>query len=80
MKELQRAGRSAATVYGIEELNGLGMMYVLEDSPEKYGLIPDPRISTAAHIWDYIFKPVREVVVLAMVFALWVNKSESTRE
>ena len=75
---LKRSGHTGATIYGVEELNGLGMIYVLKDRPEKYGLPEDPRVSTAAHIWDIIFKPVRAVVVLAMIFALWVNKSESS--
>jgi formate dehydrogenase iron-sulfur subunit len=82
--ELKQAGNHKADLYGVEELNGLGMMYVLKDgvanAETMYGLPEEPRIRTAAHIWDYIFKPVRAVVVLGMVFALWVNKSESTKE
>lgn len=78
--KLKAAGKENATIYGLEELDGLAMMYVLEDSPGKYGLVENPRVSTAAHIWDIIFKPVRVAVVLAMAFALWINKSESTKE
>lgn len=80
LRELRRAGNLNATVYGIEELDGLGMIYVLGDRPAKYGLLENPKVSTAAHIWDYLFKPVRALVVLAMFFALWVNKRESARE
>ncbi|MEW5784840.1 MAG: 4Fe-4S dicluster domain-containing protein [Bacillota bacterium] len=81
---LRKAGNSKAVVYGLEELDGLAMMYILKDGLDgaeaKYGLPENPRIRTAAHIWDLVFKPVRAAVVLAMVFALWINKSESTKE
>ncbi len=78
--ELQKAGKSGANVYGLEELNGLGMIYVLEESPGAYGLIEKPRIKLSTYIWDYIFKPVRILVVIAAFFALWVNRDESKKE
>ena len=31
-------GYSKARIYGLEELNGTAVMYVLKDDPEKYGL------------------------------------------
>lgn len=80
LAELKRAGKTEANIYGVEELNGLGMIYLLEDRPAKYGLLEDPRVSTAAHIWSYIFKPVRVLVVMAMAFALWFNQKESKGE
>lgn len=78
--ELQKAGKSSANVYGIEELNGLGMIYILENSPGSYGLIENPRIKLSTHVWDFIFKPVRIFVVIAAFFALWVNRGESKKE
>lgn len=78
--ELQKAGRINANVYGIEELNGLGMMYVLEEKPSAYGLIENPRIRLSTMVWDYIFKPLRVLVVVAAFFALWVNRGESKKE
>lgn len=80
LHDLKLAGHTNATVYGLEELNGLGVIYVLKDRPEKYGLPEEPRVSTAAHIWDVLFKPVRVVVVLAMLVALWVNKDDSKKQ
>jgi len=77
---LHKHGKTSATIYGLEELDGLAMMYVLEDQPQKYALPESPRVSTAAHIWNIVFKPVRVIVVLAMAFALWVNKGESTQQ
>ncbi|MGB4617722.1 MAG: 4Fe-4S dicluster domain-containing protein [Dethiobacteria bacterium] len=79
LEELKKAGNVKARIYGLEELDGLGVMYVLGDAPSSYGLPENPRVSTAAQIWNVIFKPVRAVMVLAMIFALWVNKSESRK-
>jgi formate dehydrogenase beta subunit len=78
LEELKKAGKTRAQIYGLEELDGLGVMYLLEDKPSSYGLPENPRVSTAAQIWNVIFKPVRAVMVLAIIFALWVNKGEST--
>jgi formate dehydrogenase iron-sulfur subunit len=80
VQQLQQAGNSEANLYGLEELNGLAMMYVLESNPESYGLIENPRIKLSTHIWDIIFKPVRILVVAAAFFALWVNRGESKKE
>jgi formate dehydrogenase iron-sulfur subunit len=84
LAKLRKTGNSNADIYGVEELDGLAMMYLLKDGKEnaegKYGLPENPRVRTSAHIWDVIFKPVRAAVVLAMVFALWINKSDSTKE
>jgi formate dehydrogenase iron-sulfur subunit len=77
---LQENGNPNANIYGLEELDGLAMLYVLEDRPEKYGLLENPYVSTRAHIWNIIFKPVRALVVLAMFFALWVNRGESKKQ
>lgn len=84
IQELRRANNSKAEIYGLEELDGLGMMYILKDGREdamaKYGLPENPRVRTSAHIWNVIFKPVRAIIVLALAFALWINKSESAKE
>lgn len=76
---LREHGTPNAVIYGLEELDGLGMLYVLEDQPQKYGLLENPRVSVAANIWNFIFRPVRVVVVLAMAFGLWFNKNESAK-
>jgi membrane-anchored protein YejM (alkaline phosphatase superfamily) len=53
------------------------MMYVLADAPEKYGLPVDPEVSLQTRVWNVIFKPVRVLVVVAVVFGLWVTRSRS---
>ncbi len=80
LHELKRAGKTEANIYGVEELDGLGMIYLLSERPANYSLPEDPHISTAAHIWSYVFKPVRVLVVAAMAFALWFNRKESKGE
>jgi formate dehydrogenase iron-sulfur subunit len=80
LRHLQDNGNPNANIYGLEELDGLGVLYVLEEEPEKYGLLENPKVSTRANIWNVIFKPVRAIVVLAMFFALWINKGESKKQ
>ncbi len=84
LSQLRAGAYPKAEIYGLEELDGLGMMYILKEgkdnAEEKYGLLSDPSVPFAATAWDYIFKPVRTVLLVAMAFALWVNKSESTKE
>ncbi len=77
--ELQSKGNSKARVYGLDEVGGTGTMFVLEDEPEHYNLPLDPQVSLRARIWNVIFKPLRVLVVLAVSFALWSNRSESKR-
>ena len=49
MTEL-RASCSTASLYGIEELGGLHVMYILDDSPELYGLPADPEVHAAVTV------------------------------
>lgn len=39
-----------AGLYGVEELGGLHVIYILDDSPEVYGLPPDPGIPAAVSV------------------------------
>ena len=79
--ELKKKGASRAGIYGLDELDGLGMLYVLEkgleNSETNYALPEDPQVPAAASAWGIIYKPIRSVVIAAMAFALWVNKGES---
>jgi len=82
--DLKSAGYDRAELYGVKELDGLGMIYILpigkDNSKDKYTLPEDPQIQSSTFIWDYMFKPVRVVLVAALGFALWVNRSESQPE
>lgn len=80
-EELGRKGYTEADIYGLDELGGLGMVYLLhagkEDSMQKYGLPEDPQVPAAALLWSYLYKPLRFFLSGALIFALWINKSET---
>ncbi|HEU65318.1 MAG TPA: 4Fe-4S dicluster domain-containing protein, partial [Chloroflexi bacterium] len=75
--QLKAAGKANANIYGLDELGGTAMVYVLADAPEKYGLPADPEVSLQTRIWNVIFKPLRVLVVVAVVFGLWATRSRS---
>ena len=75
--QLRAVGKVDANTYGLEELGGTAMLYVLADEPEKYGLPAEPEVSLQTRVWNVIFKPVRAIVVVAVLFGLWVNRSRS---
>ncbi len=55
---LKTNGYSNAHLYGEKELGGLHVMYVLDDSPEVYGLLTDPQVPVAAIAWKDIIQPL----------------------
>ncbi len=55
---LKAKGYSNAYLYGDTELDGLHVMYVLDDSPEAYGLPTDPQVPIAATAWKDVLQPV----------------------
>ncbi len=77
MDQLKAAGNPNANIYGIDELDGTAMLYVLADNPEKYGLPADPQVPVQTRIWNAIFKPLRILVVVAVAFGLWANRAET---
>lgn len=52
-----RYGASGARIYGEEELSGLHYIYVLEDSPETYGLPAKPTVPAGVTAFEYLVKP-----------------------
>ena len=51
-------GYSNAYLYGEKELGGLHAMYVLDDSPQVYGLPAEPVFPEAAVAWQDVIQPV----------------------
>jgi formate dehydrogenase iron-sulfur subunit len=47
VQALKNAGTPAANLYGENELGGLHVLYVLDDSPSAYGLPEEPKLATA---------------------------------
>ncbi|HZK24388.1 MAG TPA: 4Fe-4S dicluster domain-containing protein [Oscillospiraceae bacterium] len=79
VNDLVVQGSSKAQIYGLEELNGTGVMYVLKDDPEEYGLPANPKIPISAYIWNAIFRPLRIFVVALVGLLLWENKRETEK-
>lgn len=77
LAKLQRNGHPNANIYGLEELSGTAVFYLLDETPEHYGLPDRPSVSFSAYFWNVIFKPLRVLVVAAVAFGLWANRSES---
>ncbi len=82
--ELKKTHPNAQT-YGINEtgVGGTHMIYVLEDSPDKYGLPVKPVVSASLSFWKDIVQPVGKLgfgaaaVVVATSF--FANKSANLR-
>ncbi|MDD4860196.1 MAG: 4Fe-4S dicluster domain-containing protein [Dehalococcoidales bacterium] len=58
VESLQYKGYQNAYFYGDIELGGLHVMYVLEESPQAYGLPVSPTVPLAATAWQDVLKPV----------------------
>jgi formate dehydrogenase beta subunit len=70
---LKQAGWTNANLYGENELGGLHVMYVLDDSPAVYGLPVDPQISAATIAWKDVIQPVGWAVGGLAIVGLGLN-------
>ncbi len=77
--QLKASGKVNADIYGIDEVDGTAMLYVLADAPEKYGLPAEPQVPVQTRIWNAIFKPLRVLVVVAVAFGLWGNRAQTKK-
>ena len=55
---LKADGHPNAYLYGENEVGGTHVLYVLDDSPEVYGMLVDPQIPAAATAWQDVIKPL----------------------
>jgi formate dehydrogenase iron-sulfur subunit len=55
---LESKGFDNAYLYGATELGGLHVLYVLDDSPEVYGLPVNPQVPAAAIAWKDVIQPL----------------------
>ena len=62
VEELKAKGRSAARLYGENELGGLHQMYVLETKASVYGLPEDPKYPAGATLRN-VLKPLGNVAI-----------------
>jgi formate dehydrogenase iron-sulfur subunit len=61
-----------ASIYGVDELHGLHVMYVLDDSPEVYGLPADPKVPATSTVRD-ILRWVGSGLLVAVVAGFGLN-------
>jgi formate dehydrogenase beta subunit len=73
VQALQASGWANANLYGENELGGLHVLYVLDDSPTVYGLPPAPRISGATIAWQEVIQPVGWAVGGVTILGLGLN-------
>lgn len=73
VNQLRQRGVTNATLYGATELGGLHELYVLTDTPDKFGLPVAPKISKRVYLWQNAVKPVGKVLLGAMLFGLLAN-------
>jgi formate dehydrogenase iron-sulfur subunit len=71
--ELKDKGYSQANLYGENELGGLHVMYVLNDTPATYGLPEDPQVSAAVIAWKDVIQPVGWAVGGLAILGLGMN-------
>jgi formate dehydrogenase beta subunit len=82
---LQAQGFTNATFYGENELGGLHVLYVLNDTPDKYGLPVNPRFPDVATAWQDVIQPLGMAVTGLAVVGLVINyivarEAKMTRE
>lgn len=57
VKYLRATGFPRATIYGKLELGGLNKLYILTDTPDKFGLPVDPQVAAQVPFWQNIVQP-----------------------
>jgi len=68
VQALKADGHSNAYLYGEEELGGLGVLYVLDDSPEVYGLPESPKVAISTSVGQWLSGILAAGVVAALPF------------
>ena len=73
VQALKAKGYSNAHFYGDTELDGLHVMYVLDDHPAVYGLPVEPKISAATIAWKDVIQPLGWAVGGVAILGLGLN-------
>ncbi len=73
VETLKAKGYNNAYLYGEKELGGLHVMYVLDDSPEVYGLLVSPQVPAAAIAWQDVIQPLGWAVGGLTIVGLGIN-------
>ncbi len=69
--------QGAEHIYGENELKGLHVMYILKDSPEKYGLPVNPKVPATVIWWKRVIKPLIKwgipLTMLGILMHFWLH-------
>ncbi len=68
VQALKADGHSDAYLYGEEELGGLHVLYILDDSPAVYGLPEAPKVAISASVGQWMSGILTAGVVAALPF------------
>jgi len=71
--ELKANGHGNSYLYGETEVGGTHVLYVLDDSPEVYGMVVDPKVPAAATAWQDVIKPLGYAVAGVVGLGLLLN-------
>ena len=66
-------GYENAYLYGENELDGLHVLYVLEDTPDVYGLPVNPKVPATAIVWKDAIQPLGWVLGGLTILGLGIN-------
>jgi formate dehydrogenase iron-sulfur subunit len=73
VQTLKAADASNANLFGETELDGLHVLYVLEDSPDTYGLPVNPKVPGVAIAWQNVIQPLGWIVGGVTIVGLGLN-------
>ena len=73
VQALRAKGYGNAYLYGDRELGGLHVLYVLDDSPEVYGLPLAPQVPAAAIAWQDVVQPLGWALGGVTILGLGLN-------
>lgn len=73
VSELKADGKPNANLYGEDELDGLHVLYILEEAPSVYGLPESPGIPAAMVAWKNVIQPVGWVLGGLTIIGLGLN-------
>lgn len=82
---LKERGYANAQLYGVDELGGLGVIYVLADSPAVYNFPENPTVSSSVYLWKIALGPVKAMATIGLAagaLSSWfkLRKEEVTKE
>jgi formate dehydrogenase iron-sulfur subunit len=62
-----------ATIYGDQDLGGLGSVYAFKEEPKLYGMIENPAIPSSVNFWHTYLKPLSVIGLGGVVAAAAIH-------